>query len=306
MDMSSTNKRLEEIAQTIAKFRKGLQLTQEQLAGRLGVSRLAMLRWESGHSQPSVETYIRLAKLAEKESPADALWFWEQAGLDLDTLQDLLPGLKKSLKEFQKEQANAVTETSGEVIRVPLLRDLKSIDRQSLSTQEVSQYLAFPARYMPEPAKLRAFAVDAGTANSTFHKGDLTVVDVSRTALQSLWEKVVLANFDPLSPGQDYWHDRPAGLFMGRLNLDHFPLPGGARYSAVLRQTLSRAGVIDPGTPIASWGYTGGDSYSNQRREQAKSAMQLGAGVRILGQMVCWISAEACDQEAKSADREQK
>lgn len=47
----------------IAELRKALDLSQERLAERIGVSRQAVAKWESGETQPELEHLIRLGKL---------------------------------------------------------------------------------------------------------------------------------------------------------------------------------------------------------------------------------------------------
>ena len=47
----------------IIKLRNDINLTQEQLADKLGVTRQAVSKWESGQSMPDVEKLIQLSKL---------------------------------------------------------------------------------------------------------------------------------------------------------------------------------------------------------------------------------------------------
>ena len=51
------------ISQNIQAARKALGLTQEDLAGRLGVARQTVAKWESGESLPDLENAYALAKL---------------------------------------------------------------------------------------------------------------------------------------------------------------------------------------------------------------------------------------------------
>ena len=44
-------------------FRKQNNLTQEDIAEKLGVSRQAVAKWERGETQPDVESCIKLADL---------------------------------------------------------------------------------------------------------------------------------------------------------------------------------------------------------------------------------------------------
>ena len=51
------------ISRNIQAARKALGLTQEDLAGRLGVARRTVAKWESGESLPDLENAYALAKL---------------------------------------------------------------------------------------------------------------------------------------------------------------------------------------------------------------------------------------------------
>ena len=51
------------LGQRISLYRKKLNISQEELGARLGVSRQAVSRWESGASDPSTSNLLALAKL---------------------------------------------------------------------------------------------------------------------------------------------------------------------------------------------------------------------------------------------------
>ena len=50
------------IGKNISKFRKEQEMTQDQLAERLHVTRQAVSNWENGKTQPDVETLEQLAE----------------------------------------------------------------------------------------------------------------------------------------------------------------------------------------------------------------------------------------------------
>ncbi len=54
----------------LRRFRGQLELTQEQLAERLGVSTITVHRWESGQSTPRPLAAEKLAELAEEAASA--------------------------------------------------------------------------------------------------------------------------------------------------------------------------------------------------------------------------------------------
>lgn len=51
-----------EFAEKLTALRKGRELTQEQLAEQLGVSRQSVSKWESGQVIPEVEKIVALSK----------------------------------------------------------------------------------------------------------------------------------------------------------------------------------------------------------------------------------------------------
>lgn len=53
------------IGKNISKFRKEQEMTQDQLAERLHVTRQAVSNWENGKTQPDVETLGQLAECFE-------------------------------------------------------------------------------------------------------------------------------------------------------------------------------------------------------------------------------------------------
>ena len=52
-----------EFREVLTRTRKARGLSQEELASRLGVSRQAVSKWESGASDPSTTNLLALAKL---------------------------------------------------------------------------------------------------------------------------------------------------------------------------------------------------------------------------------------------------
>ena len=65
-------------AERIQKLRLRLRLSQTELAAKLGVSAMAISRWERAINEPPAEAYITLGKLARDPE----CWvFWQRAGL---------------------------------------------------------------------------------------------------------------------------------------------------------------------------------------------------------------------------------
>src|ERR1035437_2778168 len=77
-----------EWAHKIEDMRQTRKLSQEGFGNRVGVSAMAVSRWERGVAEPTGETYIRLGNLAD----APLCWFfWKRAGLRLSDVTRVLP-----------------------------------------------------------------------------------------------------------------------------------------------------------------------------------------------------------------------
>ena len=51
------------IGSVIKKYRKGIGITQEEMANRLGVTTPAVNKWENGNSNPDIELLAPIARL---------------------------------------------------------------------------------------------------------------------------------------------------------------------------------------------------------------------------------------------------
>ncbi len=81
------------LAENIRGYRKGLELTQEQLAERLGVTLGAVSKWERGSSEPDLAYVMELAELFHVS--VDALIGFSMRGTDADAEADRIEGLGK-------------------------------------------------------------------------------------------------------------------------------------------------------------------------------------------------------------------
>ena len=70
------------LAENIRSYRKGLGLTQEQLAERLGITLGTVSKWERGSSEPDLSYIMELAELFHVS--VDALIGFTMRGADAD------------------------------------------------------------------------------------------------------------------------------------------------------------------------------------------------------------------------------
>ncbi len=96
------------LADNIRGYRKGLGLTQEQLAERLGITLGAVSKWERGSSEPGLSYIMELAELFHVS--VDALIGFSMRGTDADTEADRIEGLdnEESIWKVADEYENAM------------------------------------------------------------------------------------------------------------------------------------------------------------------------------------------------------
>ena len=96
------------LAENIRSYRKGLGLTQEQLAERLGITLGAVSKWERGSSEPNLPYIMELAELFHVS--VDALIGFSMRGSDADTEAERIEGLSRNASPWKiaEEYGNAL------------------------------------------------------------------------------------------------------------------------------------------------------------------------------------------------------
>jgi transcriptional regulator with XRE-family HTH domain len=94
-------------AKCIAELRTRLEMTQTELAERLGVTAMTVSRWERGLVEPTASGYIGLGNLTEAK---DAWYFWKRAGLNEQQVRRALSQIgNKTVKPKAKAKAKGAT-----------------------------------------------------------------------------------------------------------------------------------------------------------------------------------------------------
>lgn len=75
----------------ILALRLALNISQAELARRIGTSAMSISRWEADSRQPLAEHLIRFGLLS---TPQDCWFFWAQAGLTLADVLRVLPSTR--------------------------------------------------------------------------------------------------------------------------------------------------------------------------------------------------------------------
>ena len=272
-----------EASRRISDLRKALRLSQEEFAARMGVGRIAALYWESGRSQPSADTYVRMAKVAKEVDLASAVWFWQQVGVDRDALKDLIPEFNKSTKKAEQRVRHFTENAGGSVVVVPLLREVANLNAPTLASEDqIEAWLPLPAVLLQNPSKTSCLRAPKGMASLGLGGNDLLVIDASEVLIERLWDKMVIAKHQSSSESYvgflqsfEMNNRRIPALSVARMvfrRMDELRDPNKATQKPMESQKEPRSGVLHkpgrflPMTPKTEW--------------------------RILGRVVCRIGCE--------------
>jgi transcriptional regulator with XRE-family HTH domain len=182
----SSEKEIAVFVRHIEQLRKALDLTKGEFAGKLGISRVAILHWENGRSWPSPEKFFLLARLAKDKAPSLTLYFLEQAGVDEAVLRSVIPDFDRGFKAFErrlkewseKDQAGSVPlpliEDIGQGSHVNVISRIRSAIREGVET-----YVPFPKTFVPLPQATVCLRAPDDYMRPIFHAGDLLAVDIS-------------------------------------------------------------------------------------------------------------------------------
>jgi DNA-binding XRE family transcriptional regulator len=301
-------------AQRLKRLREELGLNKKQIASPADVEPLAVTMWEKekeqGGSVPRAETFIKLARFAQdKGRLEDALWLWQQAGIDIKALRALAPEIDKSFKQRERPAAE------GENIDIPL------IDRVESGKDRTD--LAFPASLIGVRAEIKYARLSHGGMEPTFRRGDIFIIDESEKdawKLKGCWvafqqdaasnikpgafsnaiEEVVEEKI-PTSPISPLEAANSKRLMVGMLHPDRFgqidtlmlEIPKGAK----------------PGTWLATVGVGLDFSFLGKRTRKLFHGTQeqlremATPGWTVIGRVVAWIRPAAVETERSKKRR---
>jgi SOS-response transcriptional repressor LexA len=196
-------------------LRKQLGLNQSEFAARLNYSAMALSRWESGTHEPTAEAFVQMGNLAEGN---DSKWFWTRAGLKSADLSRLFPegsGVlnKADFPEFEIVGAGSGgkrLKTKAKLVALPVLavhagtHGANGDQVLDLDQAEVSEMIAAPALWCPNPASTSCLQVRGSSMSPMIDDGDIVVVDISQNNGKELDGKIIVA-----------WHKK-TGLTLSR------------------------------------------------------------------------------------------
>lgn len=171
----------------LAELMRLLGIDQKQeLAEHLEVSPTAILHWENGRSQPSAETYIRMATLARDKSPMLVRWFLEQIRIGDSLLRLIVPAYEKSAKQFEKRLRDWSEKKLKGLVPVPLIEELGDGDHASVlsrvraaTSEGAEACVPFPMALVSAPQSTICLRAPDDCMRPIFRRGDFVAVDIS-------------------------------------------------------------------------------------------------------------------------------
>lgn len=187
----------------IEHLRHSRKLNQAEFGAQLGLSAMAVSRWERGVAEPHGEIYVRLGNLA-----GDPLcwFFWRHAGLRLSDVTRVLPEVrrrtetKRTVLNFARA-GNIPIQSVGStgLVAVPLLPVLAATsgshgDNIDLAEVSPESVLAAPIEWCPNPASTICLTVKGNSMSPLILDGYIIAVDTSDIANDKLVGHIVVAS----------------------------------------------------------------------------------------------------------------
>ncbi|MGA7295030.1 MAG: LexA family transcriptional regulator [Terriglobales bacterium] len=188
----------------IETLRHGRKLNQAEFGAQLGISAMAVSRWERGVAEPSGEIYIRLGNLA-----GDPLcwFFWKRAGLRLSDVMRVLPALRRRFALIRLPELNFVLAGNRSasslkkesLVALPLLpvdagtdgHDGDNIDLAEVSPESI---LAAPVEWCTNPESIVCLRVRGNSMSPLILDGYIIAVDTSDIEHNNLVGQIVVAS----------------------------------------------------------------------------------------------------------------
>jgi transcriptional regulator with XRE-family HTH domain len=192
-----------EWSRKIEHVRRGRELSQAEFGSRLGVSAMAVSRWERGAAEPTGEMYLRLGNLADRSL---CWFFWKRAGLRPSDVARVLPEARRQFARNRILDVALVHAGTGKkqdlkkanLVVLPLLpvhagapgSPGDNIDLAEIPPESV---LAAPQEWCPNPASTLCLRVKGDSMSPLILDGYIIAVDTSDTENSKLVGQIVVA-----------------------------------------------------------------------------------------------------------------
>lgn len=182
-----------------------LNLTQAELAGRIGVSPPTVSRWTQGTHRPTAESYIALGNLAGRP---DGRYFWAAAGMESSDLPDAdsvhaISSLRARLQDFRLITSERVSQhLSGKenVVAIPLLKvdvfgdRIPPKENISLYQTEIEEVLFAPLSWCPHPENMIGMHLAGDSMVPLIPQDSIIFVDTGVVDRDRLHQRLVVVS----------------------------------------------------------------------------------------------------------------
>jgi transcriptional regulator with XRE-family HTH domain len=194
---------VQEWPERIKRLLRDLKMTQSGLANRLGVSPATVSRWIQGKHEPTAQTYVALGNLAR---PAEGVYFWERAGMDVAGLPDaglrrILGSLRARLQDFRVVAGGKhSTPLAGNAVAIPLLNVAAYGDRVAprqnvvLSQSEIEDVVVAPVDWCPHPENVIGMHLHGDSMMPIIAPESIVFVDTAATERDRLLQRLIVVS----------------------------------------------------------------------------------------------------------------
>ncbi|MGH9804500.1 MAG: S24 family peptidase [Candidatus Acidiferrales bacterium] len=195
----------------IKQLRRILDLSQEQLARRIDVTKKTVAEWEQGRQPPSPERLLQLAKLAP---PGDIRhWFTRhallrigaEANLVLEALLDgrtggpgpLAAGELRVVAPADLSERLRALEGLDHYAAVPLLRDAAAAGAaRAISESDIEGYVLVPYGWCPDAQNFSCLRVRGDSMTPILNDGAIVGIDRTQRDPAMLQQQMVAARYE--------------------------------------------------------------------------------------------------------------
>ncbi len=201
MQKNSSN----EWAVRIRRLLADLELSQAELAERVGVSPATVSRWLKGRQEPTAESYVALGNLAR---PPDGIYFWERAGMESAALTDAglrsasfsLPVKLRDFKLIASRKLSHQLAGNGNAVAIPLLKVTAYGDRippkenVTISEFDVDDILFAPLAWCLHPENMIALHFDGDSMLPIISAGSIIFIDTAKKDRDRLHQRIAVVS----------------------------------------------------------------------------------------------------------------
>ncbi|HWR36000.1 MAG TPA: S24 family peptidase [Clostridia bacterium] len=189
-------------------LRTRLGLSGTLFAAQLGVSSMAVSRWERGQNEPAADIYLAIGKMA---GDPDCWYFWQRAGLTIGDILKVLPDAQGRMvstsstvklevipaRGATRESTGTKLKTQPDLVAVALLKDAAAAGSPRLiDSAAVEDVLVFRRRSIPHPESTICLRIAGESMTPILEDGFVVCVDTHEQDHSHLYNEMVAAR-DP-------------------------------------------------------------------------------------------------------------